>query len=58
MLTVVALVVDQVSVLVCPEPMVCGDALSVTVGIGGGSESMTSALISFIFCTPSQPFRP
>ena len=30
-----------------------------TVTSGGGDTlSMTSCLISFIFCTPSQPFRP
>src|SRR5262245_50561185 len=61
MLTVVALAVDQVNVDAAPIVIDVGDAESVAVGIGGGwlgSVSMTSCLISFIFCTPSQPLRP
>ena len=56
--TVVAFVLDQVSVDAAPDVIEAGEALSVTVGSGGGTPSMTSCLISFIFCTPSQPLRP
>ena len=57
--TVVAFVLDQVSVDVVPDVIEVGEALIVTVGgVVVGGPSMTSSLISFIFCTPSQPLRP
>jgi hypothetical protein len=56
--TLVAFVLDQVSVDAAPAVMEAGEALIVTVGRLGAVPSTTSCLISFIFCTPSQPFRP
>ena len=56
--TVVAFVLDHVSVDAAPDVMEAGEALIVTVGRVGATRSTTSRLISFIFCTPSQPLRP